>query len=1634
MGPLGRRLSVHLVVALLLTTAGGPASSSMTVDESPASSAVNVGMVQHQDEADRARQRKTKALGVLRSIAPKRRSDRQHRRRAIEDLTASIESHRDANRVSATSLQHARLSLVAIARLEEANESAARTAQSLVVSAVRMTADTAIADARLANRRFGGELETPIERARINRVIDRAERSRERGRSQLAGAGDQPEAADLRWAAKRYQQAWRRAQRALDVLHREVGPSVSIKTRTDPAWNGSSFRTRTIRGNITAVRPNEIDPLEVRVGGTLVTTTAVEAPSAPARNGSFSVQLDLASPPVVVEVAVPKGPRPPAGVRGGIDRSPPTNERRGRPSGERYRDVVRFDGDGLNDTYEVQVVGTDPMDPDSDAPVTTDNEADNGVPDGGEDFDGDRLITFAEEDVGTDPFVADSDGDGLDDRFEASLPALDPTASDTDGDGRRDGLEDFDGDGLAAAWEVRNQTSIASPDTDNDGLEDPVEIRIHGTAPLRRDTDGDGLEDGEEIDLGTDPHRVDTDRDGLRDGEERFETATTDPETGVSVVATGRGDVASGISVEPIAQPAPLEVTSGPVVRIDNRTSFEQATVTLPILTDGGTDGANLSVYKWSPGSDRPWHPVDSIVDPDRRTVNASVASFSYFTIIDEQRWREVTSDTVVLGWPRYEGFDDLTGWSVEGNARVEDGRLVLSSSGGTTVVVSQGGGGDFRRIQPAVDAAGPGDSIVVKPGTYREEVSLDRSVRLIGEDATLAGSGSGGDGAAIRVANDTAVTVAGLHISGYERGIDGAWTNTDVRLADLVITDTEFPIMAEAATGDWMLSGVVANDARSYSISGEETTGDWHISSVDFRDGGIRAYSSTGDWTVSNAAIVSRYAGVDVWESTGDWRVLRTRLTARGAGIDASGARGSFTLTEVVASGNDDGIDAFRSSGNWTINGADLRKNEEFGLYAGYSTGTWTLRNANTSENEWGIGAAHTRGDWRLAGVASAGNEREGIDAYGASGDWHVTDVVATGNEEWHGIDGYGTSGDWSVSNVDVSYNGLDGLAPTLATGVWQVTDARILGNAGSGVDGAGASGDISIRRSAVHGNGVTDVDGRRTTHPIRTEEVWWGQPGGPIDGQVVGGVSVGDPCADGSCAPGSVPVSPFHEPVRAESGEVLADVTPRTGQGVARVRRDVPLPGTQTNLTVTAKLAKNSDEDSVRLRLGKHVETSPEPGIRSIRASVATTSEDSISIEIAAEAGTKVAVDWIEIAFDSDGDGLRDLVERAQLGLPFGPVPGSPLSDLDAVDSDTDGDGLVDGAELTAVTVTQVPDQTSGTFVIWPANATADPTSRNSDGGGLTDGEERAAGSDPFVLETLVAGYTIPTMTDGDTSTIEDGNPMTIGEVDGIQFGGGDGSNLIAWPSRQFFDPAFCIKELTAGPGCSPRWMRGVDIQDDRHYVHVPFLVYANSNVELRGVPFALSFSSTAFVRPVKRVNATGSFGPRNVHRGYVVYELPDDRTGVELYAAGLRPIGEIKLEVRLEQTMFARETGASVTNPYSVSTSTMLPRMEHVLEDTRFVLSQGMTIATAAETGYGVAIRTGSSTRGALAFIYEFLLGQIETPPKTLEGLAEKAADEGIASFQERIEVAESDIHQQVFGNGTVRPVGPAIIRRN
>ena len=181
------------------------------------------------------------------------------------------------------------------------------------------------------------------------------------------------------------------------------------------------------------------------------------------------------------------------------------------------------DGDLLTNRQEFEM-GLNPTLVDSDG---------NGFPDIEElpnaDPDDDLLTNAQELELGTNPYSNDSDGNGVSDTFEDFMDTdgdgiqdwlelnigFNPNSADSNGNGVTDDLEDRDGDFLRDYEEYRGfSLDPLVPVTD------PAAV-IYRTNLSNADTDGDGLQDGYEVYVThTNPTSVDNDADGLNDLEE----------------------------------------------------------------------------------------------------------------------------------------------------------------------------------------------------------------------------------------------------------------------------------------------------------------------------------------------------------------------------------------------------------------------------------------------------------------------------------------------------------------------------------------------------------------------------------------------------------------------------------------------------------------------------------------------------------------------------------------------------------------------------------------------------------------------------------------------------------------------------------------------------------------------------------------------------------------------------------------------------------------------------------------------------------------------------------------------------------------------------------------------------------
>ncbi len=594
------------------------------------------------------RDQKRRAVSLVENISAGRASGAERKRqRAVSLLSGTLDDYRDPTRVSGEEVfRNDSQAVQALAGLAGPNSSDVDLATRLVVQADRETARVAVADARRALNRTRDRIDVPGQVRSAEAHVDNAERALDRANETLrrSRGGLSKTVTDRARAIRHLATAWRQAQLALDGLDRATEPRVTITSRADPVRNGSNVTTRRVAVAVFDVRAYELDDVTLTVDGNETFVVPLNGTTAPAENVTGETEVPLRDRVVRVEATVEDvsaGDDDSSGSAGG---PPGEDDGSADAAASPTTDVLRLDGDGLPDRFEVRVTETDPLGPDSDTPLTPDNESDDEVIDGVEDFDNDTVTTIRERVFGTDPFDADTDDDRLLDATELFYDRLDPTAADSDGNGVPDAVDDPDGDGLATIHEVRNGTNPFVADTDAEGLSDAREVRSVGTDPRQPDTDDDGLDDAAELEVGTDPLDPDSDDDGTLDGEETFTTTTGNESVGVSVAVTGQGDVASSVDVSEQRSPsvrseAVDEARASPVVELESERPFERAEVTIGYDADrvSGAE-SNLAVYRFN-RTLRTYVPLNTTIDATNDTVTAETSHFSTFVVFSVPNW-----------------------------------------------------------------------------------------------------------------------------------------------------------------------------------------------------------------------------------------------------------------------------------------------------------------------------------------------------------------------------------------------------------------------------------------------------------------------------------------------------------------------------------------------------------------------------------------------------------------------------------------------------------------------------------------------------------------------------------------------------------------------------------------------------------------------------------------------------------------------------------------------------------------------------------------------------------------------------------------------------------------------------------
>ncbi len=236
--------------------------------------------------------------------------------------------------------------------------------------------------------------------------------------------------------------------------------------------------------------------------------------------------------------------------------------------------------------------------------------------------------------------------------------------------------EDLDFDGLTNKQEKEYGTNPILADTDMDGLDDYYEIFTSKTDPTKADTDEDGLNDYDEIEMQLDPLKSDSKGDGVKDGDRTLSFEYSNDEVSLSV--NGKGNIAS--SIVNVNKDTKISTKTGMINKLYS--VYSEGEVNDLTISISYTDEElvandiiedNLTIYAYK--SDKAeYEKVKTEIDKNQKKVKAKAKKGENYVIGDGSKIKLKSTSQILFvldnSWSMYsnEQYKEITGEDYAGN------------------------------------------------------------------------------------------------------------------------------------------------------------------------------------------------------------------------------------------------------------------------------------------------------------------------------------------------------------------------------------------------------------------------------------------------------------------------------------------------------------------------------------------------------------------------------------------------------------------------------------------------------------------------------------------------------------------------------------------------------------------------------------------------------------------------------------------------------------------------------------------------------------------------------------------------------------------------------------------------------
>ncbi|HTS28720.1 MAG TPA: NosD domain-containing protein [Bryobacteraceae bacterium] len=382
---------------------------------------------------------------------------------------------------------------------------------------------------------------------------------------------------------------------------------------------------------------------------------------------------------------------------------------------------------------------------------------------------------------------------------------------------------------------------------------------------------------------------------------------------------------------------------------------------------------------------------------------------------------------------------------------------LCFPAAAADLCVDPSGANGCYKTIQAAVTAAAPGDTVNVSAGTYKESVTIGKSLSLIGSDPAK-----------------TIIEASGLGTGIYIDGIDNK-ALANVVVSGFTVQDANFEgILVTNASAVTISGNILMNNDKSLTFAGGNSTcpGIASFETGEDFDCGEAIHLSGADHSfVLNNVVQSNAGGILLSDDTG---ASHDNLIAGNAVTDNTLDCGITLASHPPA----------QVSGSTTA----------LGVYQNTVTGNQSLRNGVMGEGA-GVGIfASAPGTAAFGNLVSnnvlTGNGIPGVSIHGHTPQQNLNNNVIIGNTI-------------SANGADQADTPTPGPAGINVAGISPITGTVIMQNTFSQEMLAvviNAPGDARVQRNTFQGGGIGVANLRGAS--VNADANWWGCVSNPIYG----------------------------------------------------------------------------------------------------------------------------------------------------------------------------------------------------------------------------------------------------------------------------------------------------------------------------------------------------------------------------------------------------------------------------------------------------------------------------------------------------------------------------------------------------